>query len=120
MRLDALLLSAERIAGSLEAELPGAIERTTRAADSVADLAQRTTDSMDDVDALIAELRATAAVAREVGEDLATSGTPALDRVLLAMRDAAEELGELAQSLAANPSQLLRGRQTSPGPGEEQ
>jgi hypothetical protein len=74
---------------------------------------------MDEVDALIAELRATAAVAREVGDDLSGSGAPSLDRALDAVNSAADDLGRLARSLAANPSQLLRGRQAQPGPGEE-
>lgn len=118
-RLDRLLLSAERVADSLETELPAALNGATRAAESVTELAERTTASMDDIDALIAELLATAAVAREVGENVSAEGMPALDRALVAMEEAARELGRLAETLSANPSQLLRGRQTPPGPGEE-
>ena len=118
-RLDGLLQTAEHLGASLEAELPDALDRATIAADSVAELAERTTASMDDVDALIAELRATAVAAREVSENLSGSGAPALDRVLEGMDAAAQELSRLAQTLSNNPSQLLHGRRTPPGPGEE-
>lgn len=118
-RLDGLLLTAEKIAASVDAELPETLDTATRAADSVAELAERTTASMDDVDALIADLRATAAVARAVSEDVAASGAPELDRVLETMDSAARELGRLAEALSNDPTQLLYGRRTRPGPGEE-
>jgi phospholipid/cholesterol/gamma-HCH transport system substrate-binding protein len=118
-RLDALLVTWERVAAEVETELPDALDSATHAADSVAELAERTTASMDDVDALVAELRATAAVARDVGEQISASGAPALDSTLEAIDSAARELSRLAQTLASNPSQLLRGPRTPPGPGEE-
>lgn len=118
-RLDSLLLKAEQVAASVDAELPEALDTATRAADSVTELAERTTATMDDVDALIADLRATAAVARAVSEDVSASGAPGLDRVLETMDSAARELGRLAQALSNDPSQLLYGRRTPPGPGEE-
>ncbi len=118
-RLDNLLSSAERIAASLETELPEALSSASRAAGSVTELAERTTESMDEVDALIAELRSTAAVVRDIGERLSANSTPALDRVLETLTDAAQELGRLAETLASNPSQLLRGRSATPRPGEE-
>ena len=118
-RLDGLLATSERIAASLERDLPHALDSATRAADSVTELAERTTESMNDVDTLIAELRATAAFARNLSEQLSSTGGPALDRVLESMERAAQELSRLAETLSSNPSQLLHGRPTRPGPGEE-
>lgn len=117
-RLDRLLVNAERIAVSLESELPDALDSATHAADSVAELAERTTASMEDVDALIAELRSTAAVARDIGENLSASSAPALESALESMNAAAAQLSSLAQALSNDPSQLLHGRRTQPGPGE--
>ena len=115
-RLDGLLLTAEQIAASLDAELPETLATATRAADSVAAHAERTTASMDDVDAMVADLRATAAAARAISEDVAASDGPALDRVLETMDSAARELGRLAQALSNDPSQLLYGRALRRGP----
>ena len=106
-------------AKTLEADLPDTLGAATRAADSVSGLADRTTQSMDEVDALIAELRQTAAVARELGEELSGSGVPGMDRALEAVNSAAQEIARLARSLARQPERLLRGRETTPGPGEE-
>jgi phospholipid/cholesterol/gamma-HCH transport system substrate-binding protein len=118
-RLDDLLASAERIAAALESDLPRALDRATYAADSVAELAEGATERLHDADALIEELRATAAAARSLAHDLSDTGAPALQRTLDSMNAAAEELGRLAEALAANPSQLLHGRRQPPGPGEE-
>ena len=118
-RLDDMLTSIEQVAESLEADLPRTLDGAARAADSVAVLAERTTESMDEVDALIAELRETAAVARRVGEDLSGSGVPGLDRALESVNGAARDMARLARELARQPERLLRGRQATPGPGEE-
>lgn len=118
-RVDGTLASIERVAESLEADLPRTLDGAARAADSVATLADRTTQSMDEVDALIADLRETAAVARRVGDELSGSGVPGLDSALDAINGAAREMARLARELARQPERLLRGRQTAPGPGEE-
>ncbi|SRR5690606_20079497 len=118
-RADALLSSAEHVAATLETDLPPALESASRAADSVTALAERTTQSMDEVDALIAELRATTAVARQIGEELAADGVSGLDRAIAAASSAAQEISRLARDLAREPSMLLRGREARPGPGEE-
>jgi phospholipid/cholesterol/gamma-HCH transport system substrate-binding protein len=118
-RLDDLLTAAERIAAALESDLPRALDRATSAADSVAALAEGANEQLDDVDALIEELRATAGAARTLAEDLSGTGVPALQSALDSVHGAADELGRLADTLAANPSQLLHGRRTPPGPGEE-
>ena len=118
-RTDDLLLSVEQVSEALEADLPRALDGAARAAASVAALADRTTESMDDVDALIAELRQTAAVARQIGEELSANGVSALDRALAAVDEAAGDMARLAREIARQPERLLRGRQTEPGPGEE-
>jgi phospholipid/cholesterol/gamma-HCH transport system substrate-binding protein len=118
-RVDGMLTSVEQVTQALEADLPRTLDGAARAADSVATLAERTTDSMDEVDALIAELRETAAVARRVGDELSGSGMPGIDRALEAVNGAAREMARLAQELARQPERLLRGRQTTPGPGEQ-
>lgn len=118
-RVDSMIASVEQVTEALEADLPRTLDGATRAADSVATLADRTTESMDEVDALIGDLRETAAVARRLGEELSGSGVPGIDSALDAVNSAARELARLAQSLARQPERLLRGRQTTPGPGEE-
>ena len=52
-------------------------------------------------------------------DELSANGAPALERALESMNNAADKLGLLAERLTANPSQLLHGRRTPPGPGEE-
>lgn len=118
-RVDSMLASAEHVTQTLEADLPRTLDGAARAADSVAALADRTTDSMDEVDALIAELHQTALIVQELGSELSGSGVPGLDRALEAVDRAAREMARLAQSLGRQPERLLRGRQTTPGPGEE-
>jgi len=118
-RADSLLASAEQVAATLEADLPAALEGAARAGDSVTALAERTMQSMDEVDLLIAELRETAAVARRVGEELASDGVSGIDRALGAVNNAAQEMARLARDLAREPTILLRGREAPPGPGEE-
>jgi phospholipid/cholesterol/gamma-HCH transport system substrate-binding protein len=118
-RLDGVLASVEEVARSLEAELPRTMSEATRAADSVATLADRATESMDDVDRLIAELRETAAVARRLGEELSDGSVLGLDSALEAVNAAGREMSRLARELARQPETLLRGRRPAPGPGEE-
>ncbi|MBN1240297.1 MAG: MCE family protein [Gammaproteobacteria bacterium] len=118
-RVDRMLGSVEQVTEALQAELPRTLDNASRAADSVATLADRTTESMDEVDALIAELRETAAVARRLGEELSGSGVSGLDRALAAVDEAARDMARLARELAQQPQRLLQGRQTAPGPGEE-
>lgn len=123
-RLDGLLASVEGIAATLEAELPGTLAEATRAADAVADLAERTAVSMEEVDALIAELRSTAAVARELGSQLGSELTgnrlAGLDEALDGVDAAAAEIERLARDLGQQPERILRGgRPAAPGPGEE-
>ncbi len=119
MRVESLLASIENVTQTLEADLPRTLDGAARAADSVAALADRTTSSMDEVDALIAELHQTAVVVQELGSELAGSGMPGFDSALDAINRAAREMGRLAQSIARQPERLLRGQQSSPGPGEE-
>lgn len=123
-RLDGLLASVEGVAATLEAELPETLAEATRAADAVADLAERTAVSMDEVDTLIAELRNTAAVARELGSQLGSELTGSrlagLDEALEAVDQAAAEIARLARDLGQQPERILRGgRPAAPGPGEE-
>jgi phospholipid/cholesterol/gamma-HCH transport system substrate-binding protein len=118
-RVDNTLTAAEQVALALEAELPRTLQGAARTAEAVTVLAERATSSMDEVDELIAELRETAAVARQLGEDLAGRTQPGIDRALEAFDRAAQEIGRLAQSLARQPERLLRGSRLSPGPGEE-
>jgi phospholipid/cholesterol/gamma-HCH transport system substrate-binding protein len=119
MRVDRLLTSVEHVTQALEADLPRTLAGAARAAESVAALADRTAESMDEVDALIAELQETAIVVQELGNELSGSGIPGLDRAFEAINSAAREMARLAQSIARQPERLLRGRQATPGPGEE-
>lgn len=119
VRVDGLIDSIERVTQTLEADLPRTLGGAARAADSVAALADRTASSMDEVDALIAELLKTSLVVQELGSELSGSGLPGLDGALDAINRAAREMGRLAQSIARQPERLLRGQQPSPGPGED-
>lgn len=119
-RVDRLLASVESLTASLEAELPATLDGAARAADAVADLAERTSASMDDVDALIAELQATAATARALGEELSGTGVARLEETLASVDRAADEIARLARELARQPERILRGGgRAPPGPGEE-
>lgn len=119
-RMDRLLATVENLAATLEAELPSTLGSASRAADAVTELAERTTASMDDVDALIAELRETAATARALGEELSDSGVARLEETLASVDTAADEIARLARELARQPERILRGGgRTAPGPGEE-
>lgn len=119
-RMDRLLASIESLTASLETELPATLGSAGRAAEAVTELAERTTASMDDVDALIAELRATAATARALGDELSDGGVARLEETLASVDSAAEEIARLARELARQPERVLRGGgRAAPGPGEE-
>src|SRR5690606_22729122 len=108
-RMDRLLASIESLTASLETELPATLGSAGRAAEAVTELAERTTASMDDVDALIAELRATAATARALGDELSDGGVARLEETLASVDSAAEEIARLARELARQPERVLRG-----------
>jgi phospholipid/cholesterol/gamma-HCH transport system substrate-binding protein len=119
--VDQTLATTERLARALEQDLPRTLDSANRSLDSVADLADRATQSMDQVDALVNELRETAEVARRLGDQFSDRAMPGVDRAIDAVDRAAREMARLAQSLAQQPEALLRGRQRpAPGPGESQ
>jgi phospholipid/cholesterol/gamma-HCH transport system substrate-binding protein len=119
-RVDRTLHAAERVAQALEADLPRTLDSTARSMEAMAALADRAALSMDEIDALVVDLREVAAVARRFGDDISGRAVPGVDRALDAVDRAAREMARLAQSLTQQPESLLRGRQRpAPGPGEE-